>query len=398
MLAVALRGMGVRAALAVIAVGLGVAAATLRLAVTAGAERELAAVAEQAGRNLLILSAGQELALPGRGRGWVASDRLDRDDAEALAAQVPSLTAVVPMLEGSRRAVLGRESLTTTVRGVPPEYLTLRRFEVARGRAFDAADEADRGRFAVVGAFVARRLAGDESLVGRTVRIGGVPFEVVGELAEKGLSPDGQNEDDQVLIPLETARRRLFNRESLSRLVLQAESAERIEAVDRQVRGLLRQRHRLAPNARDDFDLVPLLRSSLIRHRGAAFLSAMAGIFAATTLAVGGAGVLAVSLLNVKDRTPEIGLRRAVGARRRDVAALFVAEACVLGIGGGAAGLAVGVVAVAVLGPALGWPLAIDGRGILGPLLASLAIGLVSGVVPALRAARVPPIAALRDG
>jgi putative ABC transport system permease protein len=391
-----LRRSGMRAVLAIGAVALGVGATLLHGAITAGARRELDAVAASVGSNLFVVTAAAVPALPGRGRGWIVSDRLDRDDAAALAARVPALAAVVPMLEGNRRVVLGREATSTTVRGVPPAYLDLRRLELAAGRALDDGDERERRRVAVAGVTVAARLGGGASLVGRTLRVGGVPFEVVGELAGKGISPDGQNEDDQLLVPLETARRRLFNRESLSRLLLQAVSSEAMAGAQRDVAALLRETHRLAADGRDDFELVALLRSNEIRQRGRGFLSGMAGLFAASTLVLGGAGVLAVSYLNVRDRTAEIGLRMAVGARRRDIAREIVTESCVLALAGGVVGVGGGAAAALALERVVGWRMAIELAGVALPLALASALGVVAGVLPARRAARVAPVVALR--
>jgi putative ABC transport system permease protein len=228
------------------------------------------------------------------------------------------------------------------------------------------------------------------------VRVGGVPFEIVGELAEKGTSPDGQNEDDQLLVPLETARRRLFNRESLSRLLLQATDERAMDAAQRDTRALLRESHRITDGARDDFELAALLRTNEIRRRSSGFVTGLAAIFAATTLALGGAGVTAVSYLNVRDRAGEIGLRMAVGARRRDVAAEIVGETCLLALTGGLTGVVVGLGAIAALERALDWRMAIEPSGIVGPFALSLALGLVAGWLPARRASRLAPVEALR--
>jgi putative ABC transport system permease protein len=370
---------------------------TITLAISEGGERELEAISAQVGRNLLQVTPGQLLSPPGRGRGWYLSSRLDDDDVALLSAEVSGLAAVAPVLEGSRRVELGRESVVTNVRGVTPEYLALRFFEVADGRPFDAEDERERRRVALLGASVAERLGRGGSLVGETIRVGRVPLEVVGELASKGMSPDGQNEDDQILVPLETARRRIFNRDALSRLLIQASSAERIPALESAARDLLRASHRIATGAKSDFEIVPMTRTSEIRRRSLGFLQGMSQLFAATTLAVGGAGVLAVTVLNVKERSWEIGLRRAVGARRRDIASLFVLEACALSAAGGAVGLLVGAFAVAVLERTLGWRMAVDLGGVAIPFGISVALGLLSGLVPALDAARATPVEALRS-
>jgi putative ABC transport system permease protein len=302
---------------------------------------------------------------------------------------------VAPVVEASRRARLGGQEMVTNVRGVTPEFLALRNFELAEGRSLDERDDATRARVALAGSWVARKLGDGEGVLGRTIWVGGIPFEIVGVLAEKGMT-DGQNEDDQLLVPLETARRRLFNVESLSRLLVQADSAAAVAPVEARTRELLRASHRLEATARDDFDLLSLLRANEIRRQGSVFLRGLSQLFAITTLVVGGAGVLAVTWLNVKERVAEIGLRRALGARQRDVATLFLAEASLLGVAGGIAGVVVGAIAVGVLERTLGWRMAIDPRGVALPFLISVALGLASGVVPAIRAARVTPVEALR--
>ena len=394
----ALRRSGARAALAIVAVAAGVAATLVSLALAAGAERELEETASRVGRDLLMVTSARVLAPPSRGGGWYVSRRLDRGDVDRLRGEVVGLAAVAPVLESSRRVELGRESVVTTVRGVTPEYVALRRFAVERGRALDARDEGEARRVAVVGPFVAERLRAGEGIVGRTLVVGGVPFEVVGRLAAKGMSDDGQNEDDQVLVPLETARRRVFGVEWLSRLVAQATSAEAMAGVAAGARAVLRDAHHLTTELPDDFQIQPLVRTSEIRRMSNAFLRGMTTIFAAATLGVGGVGVLAVSFLNVRDRRAEIGLRRAVGARRRDIAALFVAESLALGAAGGVAGLGLGALAVGILGRSLHWRMAIAPGSVVEPLAVSLALGLVFGLAPAIAGARTTPIAALRDG
>jgi putative ABC transport system permease protein len=248
-----------------------------------------------------------------------------------------------------------------------------------------------------VGSYVVKKLNEGFSMVGETVWIAGIPFEVIGQLKEKGLSTDGQNEDDQILVPLETARRRLFNVEYLSRLLVQVEDQGRMNTVEGETRELLRQSHALDEDTKDDFDILNLIRASVIGKMNSAFLEGLSLLFAGITLGIGGVGVLAVTFLNVKDRTSEIGLRMAVGARRRNIANLFVAEACFLSVLGGLAGLLTGWLGVVVLQRLTGWQMAIDLRGVTVPLFLSVLLGLVFGVLPAMRASRVMPVEALRD-
>jgi putative ABC transport system permease protein len=321
---------------------------------------------------------------------------LDRADVTALEQRIDGIATVVPILEGSRQVRYARRDLVTAVRGVPPEFVAVRNFRIADGRLLDERDDATRSRVAVIGPFIAQRLNDGESLVGETIAIDGIPFHVVGQLEEKGIT-DGQNEDDQILIPLETARRRLFNVDSLSRLLVQAETSEQMEPVRHATRTLLRETHELDEGVRDDFEILSLIRINEMKRVSSEALLGLAQLFALVTLIVGGAGVLAVTWLNARDRASEIGLRMAVGARKRDIATLFIAEACALSAAGGVAGLTSGWLAVVVLRNTIGWQMAIDLRGVSIPLAVSLALGLAFGVLPALRAASVQPVEALRD-
>jgi putative ABC transport system permease protein len=391
-----LRKSGFRSLLAMGAVGLGIAAMMIMLALSAGAQRELEAITDKIGKNLFMIVAGQELS-PGRGQGWFKSTRLNRADVAALREQIHGIHTIVPILEGSVQVKLDREEFTTTVRGASSEFLEVRNFQLEDGRLIDEQDGAAKSRVAVVGSFVAGRLNDGFTMVGETILVGGIPFQVVGQLKEKGFSSDGQNEDDQILIPLETARHRVFNADYLSRLLVQVNDQARIGAVQSAAREVLRRNHGLDQDVRDDFEILTLIRANEIRKMNSIFLQGLSQLFVAITLATGGAGVLAVTYLNVKDRTSEIGLRMSVGARRRDIANLFVAEACVLSLLGGIAGLLVGLMSIAVLKWALGWQMVVDLRGVAVPLLVSVLLGVVFGVGPAIKASRVMPVEALRD-
>ncbi len=392
----ALRQGGMRSLVAVSAVALGIAAMMVMISLGAGAEQEMQAITQLLGENLFDVTAGEVRAPAGRGGGWYKSTRLDRDDVKSLREQVPEIRAIVPILEASLPTNFDGKNLVTAVRGVDPEFVTLRKFRVAQGRNLDENDLATRRRVAVVGSFVAERLNERVSLVGETLWISGVPFLVVGQLAEKGVV-SGQNEDDQILVPLETARRRLWNAEYLSRLLVQVADPSLMDSVQEKVREILRANHHLLPGVKDDFNILNLIRANAVGKMNSTFLRGMSQIFAAITLTIGGVGVLAVTFLNVKERISEIGLRKAIGARHSDIVSLFIAEACLMSLLGGVAGVVLGWLAVESLGPLTGWKMAIDSRGVFIPLLTSMGLGLIFGVVPALNAARRTPVEALRD-
>ncbi len=367
-----------RSLFAIVAVAMAVAAIMILLSLGTGARREMDALTERMGRNLLTVNARLSAAFT-------------QSDVIAL-QHLDEVTTVVPILERSRAIRYGARAHVTSIRGVPPEFATLRNFTIAAGRLLDEQDDATRSRVAVIGPFIAQRLNDGESLVGETIAIDGIPFDVVGQLEEKGIT-DGQNEDDQILIPLRTAQRRVFNVDSFSRLLVQTKLQEQMEPV----RGVLRETHNLTDGVRDEFEVLSLIRVNEMKRVSSGVLVGLAQLFALVTLVVGGAGVLAVTWLNARDRAAEIGLRMAVGARKRDIAMLFIAEACALSVAGGLTGLTAGAIAVFVLRRTIGWQMAIDLRGTALPLLLSLLLGLAFGVLPALRAASVQPVDALRD-
>jgi len=229
------------------------------------------------------------------------------------------------------------------------------------------------------------------------VRIGGVPFQVIGELRAKGAGSDGSNLDDQILIPFETSLRRLDNAESASLLLVQARDAGAMRPAMDGVRGLLREAHYLEPNARDDFDILEMLRQNLARQTNGRWMRGLSQILAIVTLALGGVGVLAVSYLNVNERKGEIGLRMALGATRTSIAVLFLFEAFALSALGGCAGLAIGSLLAFALRAAAGWSLPIDMQVVGSALAVSALTCAVCSLLPAWRASQVMPARTLAE-
>ena len=381
----------VRAVIAAAMVSLGVASTLVMAAMSTGARLEMQAEQDRMGRNLFYVRAAEQPVSPGRGNGWYVSSRLKPEQATWIERDVPAVLHAVPVRERSALVKLDANSVTTTVRGVTPEFLELRNFEVERGRAIVDADGTELRRVAVVGPFVRERLSGARSLVGKTLRLGGVPFSVVGELRAKGAGSDGSNLDDQILIPFATAIRRFENVESASMLLVQAREPEAMRPAMDAVRGLLRVAHYLEPGARDDFDMLETIRQNAAREMSGRWMRGLARILMIVTLALGAVGVFAVIYLNVKERTGEIGLRMALGATRTSIAMLFLVEACLLSLLGGVAGLGIGTLLVFALRAATAWTIAIDTGAVLLALFVSGATGLVCSLVPAWRASLVMP-------
>jgi putative ABC transport system permease protein len=326
-------------------------------------------------------------------RGFATT--LRREDAEAI-ADLAGVAAVSPAAEA--RGIVKSETSSTPGRvlGTAPSYAALRRFRLAEGRFFDADDERASARVAVLGARVARSLFGDGSALGRTVRVGRVPFEVIGVLEARGAAAGGADEDDLVAVPLSTALRRVLNATSLSTVFVSLHDPRTAPRSEREIRELLRLRHRLeARGAADDFEVQGQEKMASMQRTTAASLTTLTRGLAAVALAVGGAGILTLMLLAVRERSAEIGLRIAVGATPPDVLLQFLAEAAVLGLGGGAAGALLGLIGAAALARATGWSVSPPASAYALSLGTSLAVGLAFGAAPAWLASRVPPAEAL---
>lgn len=392
----ALISSGFRAYMAAGTVVLAVAAITVMLALGGGADRELQALADRSGKNVFTVKAGLVASLPGRPAGRFPSSKLTDRDVRLLKELVPDIQVIVPVMEGSRKVQLGRVATSSAVRGVTAEFLRLQKFAIADGRNFQDEDSTGLRRVALVGPVLARKLNGGLSMVGEELLISGIPFEVIGQLASKGLSADGSDEDDQVLVMLHTASRRLFNLDYYTRLLVQVRDRPLLDTVPAQVSAVLRRSHAIADEAASDFEILSTIKANSIRQRTSGLVQGLAQWTAGIALLVAGVGVLAVSYMNVRDRTGEIGLRMAIGGRRQDIAFMFVTECAMLSLAGGLVGIAIAVGGIALARHYTSWPLALDWRSAVLPLGMSAVIGLLGGVLPALKASRMNPTDALR--
>lgn len=367
-----------RAALALASVAAGVAAVVLVSAIGAGAQREVVQKIATMGTNLLIVRPAQVERLASRKtiRGVVTT--LTVDDATAIAT-LPAVALAAPGVDRAGRIKCGDFVTVTTIRGTTPAFITIRNFRIRSGRLFDEGEDA---RVAVVGARI-----GAYAGVGDELRIRGVPFTVIGILEEKGVSADGADEDDQVLIPIRTAMRRAFNTTWITTIFVQARD---IEAARRQIADTMHDRHR-----RDDFAVQNTARLLSMQQQTADFLTLLGTGLAALALLVGGTGILALMLMSVRERTGEIGLRIAVGATPNDILAQFLIEATLLALGGWMAGLAIGGLGAAAVILGTEWTLALPLRALAASMLMVLVAGLGFGAFPARKASLLPPIEAL---
>lgn len=384
-----------RVTLALSSVAMGVAAVLLTSALGRGAQGEVLRDIEALGTSLLVVRPAPAKRLVARKevRGLMTS--LEVEDAEAI-AELALVRETVPATEGALRVKAGNAAMVTTVLGTTPAFPAVRRFRVHRGRFFDATDDRAARRVAVLGARVEATLFPEEDPVGQWIRIRGVPFEVIGVLEAKGVLGDGTDEDNQVVIPLRTALRRVFNTAWLSTVFVSVSDPRRMEEAEARIGELLRERHRVGQNGKtDDFAIQNRTRLLVAQKETAESLTLFTSGLGALALLVGGTGILALMLLSVRERTGEIGLRMAVGARPRDILLQFLAEATVLALGGWAAGVAAGALGAGAVAFATEWKVGLPLEALLASLAMAAATGLGFGAFPATRAALLPPVQAL---
>ncbi len=394
-----LRANKMRSGLTMLGIVIGVAAVIALVAAGAGTQAQVTEQFESLGSNLLSISS-RAMMFRGMAMGAASAESLTNDDVEAIAKLATSIAAIAPQYSTSAQVVYGNQNTQTTVLGVTPDYLMVRNYWVESGRFIDSLDLTNQDKVAVLGATVAEDLFG-ETLVdplGKTIKINRQNYQIVGILASKG--GDGfQSADNQVLIPLSTAQIKFggAGTTSLDSIDVQVVSADKIEWAKAELTAILRASHGLAASQSDDFTVMDQTQMvETITEVTGTFTALLASI-AAISLVVGGIGVMNIMLVSVTERTREIGIRKAVGAKRRDILAQFLAEAVVLSLVGGVVGILAGYGAAQVVTPLLGYSRALVTPGsVVMALSVSIGMGLFFGTYPASRAAGLHPIEALR--
>ena len=396
----ALRQHKLRSSLTALGIIIGTSATIAMLAVGAGAREQVAAQVRSLGSNLLIVVSGN-INQSGVRLGAGATPTLTDEDAAAIAGEVPSVQVTSSLVRGNIQVVADAANWATSVFTVDVGYLEVRDWEVESGRSFEP-EEATRGsQVALLGQTVSRQLFQDQDPIGREVRIRNVPFRVIGVLARKGQSTLGQDQDDALLIPLVTGRRVLGNNQVKSRsvagILVKVREGLDMNQAQEEVQSLLRQRHRLQPLQDDDFTVKNLSAVTSAKEAGARTLSVLLASVALVSLATGGIGILNIMLVAVTERTREIGIRLAVGARRKDILWQFLLEAIGLSIIGGVIGVVVGAGASLIISRLAGWSLIIDPWSVTLAVTSSVLVGVFFGWYPALRASRLEPVEAIRS-
>ena len=396
----ALRSNRLRSVLTMLGIIIGVAAVITMLAVGSGAQARVKEQITSLGSNVIILTTGAPRTTGVRGAagsGWT----INEDDAEAIEREVPGVLAS-PTLRSNAQVVYGNQNWSSSVLGITPDYFDVRSWPLADGRPIEAPDLQGGGKIAVIGKTVATQLFGDANPVDQVIRIRRVPFTVVGVLERKGQNMQGQDQDDVILVPMTTARSRVTGNPMAAKtrtvqvIWLKVEDGFNMVESESQIREVLRQRHRLQSGQDDDFFLRNL--SDVLAAQEASskvltlFLAAVAGV----SLIVGGIGIMNIMLVSVTERTREIGLRMAVGARRRDILTQFLVEAVVLSVIGGIVGILLGVGSALAVGHFAGWRVELTLAPIILAVTFAGVVGIFFGFYPARKAAGLEPIEALR--
>ena len=383
-----------RATLTALGIIIGVAAVITMVALGSGAQKAVEEQIANLGANVLYLYPGQSFQ-----QGVASGTRvsLTTDDADSLRNAAQLLSAVVPEMVSQQQVKYGDQNINTTISGTTAEYMAVKNFKIQFGRSFSAGEDEARQRYAVLGADIPTLLnANPAAMIHQTVLIRGVPFEIIGVLQRKGSQGSFANQDEQVVIPLETARYRLFGTNRVRSIAVQISDGIPVQQGMVDIERVVRRLHKIRPGGDNDFQIRNQQDILSTQQAATQIFTTLLASIAAVSLVVGGIGIMNIMLVSVTERTREIGVRKALGATRMDILLQFLVEALVLCLTGGALGILLGVGATTLLSRSAGWNTLISTQAVLVAFAFSAAIGLFFGIWPARRAARLEPIAALR--
>ncbi len=387
-----------RSALTMLGIIIGVGAVIAMVAVGTGAKQRIADQIASMGSNLLIVLSGSSTSGGFRfGSGTVPT--LTVEDAKAILNEIPAVKYVGPTLSGGAQVVFGNQNWSTIINGTTPEALEIRDWSIAEGRTLTQQDIDGTTKVCILGKTVVDNLFGGIDPIGQIIRIKMVPFTVVGVLASKGQSAQGQDQDDTVMVPLTTAQKKLFGMQfpGMVRLILvQATAPGVMKDVENQINDLLRQRHHIQPKQDNDFSVRNLTEIMSTAEQSAKVMQYLLLAIASISLIVGGIGIMNIMLVSVTERTREIGIRIAVGAKGRDILLQFLIESLVLSLIGGTMGIGIGMAGTLVLAKFTQWPTLFSIEAILLAFLFSGSVGVFFGFYPARKASMLNPIEALR--
>ncbi|TAK39350.1 MAG: FtsX-like permease family protein [Lysobacteraceae bacterium] len=400
--AFALRGNWMRSALTSLGVIIGIAAVIVMVSVGQGTQQEIDKLVSGLGSQRLDISPGSQRGPGGARQSGGSFYTLTEGDVDAIRDEVPEVQYVAGALRGNTQVVYAENNASTSWQGVQPDWFAINDWKVAEGGLFEAQAYGGAAKQVLLGDTVRRTLFGEDSGIGETIRLGRVPFTVVGTLAPKGQGGFGQDQDDVVMVPLETARRRLMGTMGLPpgavmQVALTVGDARDLGYVQTAVEGLLRQRHQVRPGEEDDFRVRNISEIVATRTATTNLMSKLLGAVATICLVIGGIGIMNIMLVSVTERIREIGLRLAVGAAPSDVRRQFLAEAMLISLIGGVIGIVIGTAGALLVGRFSELPVALDAQVVALAAAFSIGTGLFFGYYPARKASRLDPIEALRQ-
>jgi putative ABC transport system permease protein len=396
----ALRVNKLRSALTMLGIIIGVAAVIAMVGVGAGAQARVAEQIQSLGSNLIIVLSGS-VTSSGIRLGTGSQLTISEDDSAAIAREVPLVQAAAPAVRGTSQVVYGNLNWATVIQGVTPDYFEARDWPVTDGRAINPEDVEGATKIALVGQTTALNLFGESEPLGQIIRIKKVPFTVVGVLSRKGQNSWGQDQDDVIMIPISTAKKKVLgvsqaNPRSVGSISIKVRADADMAEAEEQIRALLRQRHRLQPFQDDDFWLRNLSEVLQAQEESSKVMTYLLAAIASVSLLVGGIGIMNIMLVSVTERTREIGLRMAVGARRRHILLQFLIEAITLSLIGGVIGIALGLGGSRAISYFAEWRTLVAPESIVIAFGFAAGIGIFFGFYPARKASRLDPIEALR--
>ncbi len=383
-----------RTTLAMLGISIGVGSYICSVSVGAGAAKQIEAQLAALGDNLIQIEAGGR-AVNGVRSGPHGTTSLVASDMKAIQEQVPLVASVSANVDSHVQAIRGNQNWATQVRGVSPDFLRIRRWVVREGSAFSEEDVGRSAKVCLIGQTVASQLFGDESPVGQIIQLKTLPCLVSGVLEAKGFGPNGQDQDDIVLMPYTTVQKKIMGISWLDDIFCSAVSLDALQTAEDQIAALLRERHHIAPGQGDDFNLRHPTAVLQAREQSQQIMTMLLAGVASVALLVGGIGIMNIMLASVTERTREIGIRLAVGARERDILVQFLVESITLSLVGGVAGILLGVGGSLALAFFAKWPITVQPGAILVAILFAGTVGIFFGSYPARQASRLDPVEAL---
>ena len=390
-----------RSALTMLGIVIGVASVIATVAIGSGATQRIQDQIASIGSNIIIIIPGS-MSSSGVRLGTGNAVTLSEGDAREIPLQCPDVELTAPYVRGGAQVISGNNNWATQIYGVTPDYLTIRQLSVSDGAEFTQQDVDSANKVAVLGKTPVDNLFGGADPIGQVIRIKNVPFTVVGVLTPKGQSSQGQDQDDVILLPISSAKRKVIgvssaNADAVNTIMMQAKSAGVIQAAQDEAQALLRQRHHLQASEADDFSIRNLQELFAAQEASASIMAVMLAAIASVSLVVGGIGIMNIMLISVRERTREIGLRQAIGAKTRDILTQFLVEAITLSIVGGIAGIILGIGASTLISRLAGWATTVGPGAVMLAVFFSALVGISFGYYPARKAAYLDPIEALRS-